>query len=121
MAEQNLSSSIRPVADLLRGNFRQSEYGKVILSLSVLRRPDCVLEPTKAAVLKELAKRQDSGVNPEPFLFHATKVGLFFNPSPRNPRTSTGDQYRSGEGPRAKIKNSLFGVRILELMSGARQ
>ncbi len=39
------------VADLLRGDYKQSEYGKVILPLTVLRRLDCVLEPTKAKVL----------------------------------------------------------------------
>lgn len=37
---------------LLRGNYKQSEYGKVILPLTVLRRLDCVLEPTKAVVLE---------------------------------------------------------------------
>jgi hypothetical protein len=35
------------VADLLRGDYKQSEYGKVILPLTVLRRLDCVLEPAK--------------------------------------------------------------------------
>ncbi len=40
------------VADLLRGDYKQSEYGKVILPLTVLRRLDSVLEPTKARVLK---------------------------------------------------------------------
>ena len=40
------------VADLLRGDYRQSEYGRVILPLVVLRRLDCVLESTKEAVLK---------------------------------------------------------------------
>src|SRR5947209_940256 len=39
------------VADLLRGDYKQSEYGKVILPLTVLRRLDCVLEPSKAKVL----------------------------------------------------------------------
>ena len=39
------------VADLLRGDYKQSEYGKVMLPLTVLRRLDCVLEPTKAKVL----------------------------------------------------------------------
>jgi len=39
------------VADLLRGDYKQSEYGKVILPLTVIRRLDCVLEPTKAKVL----------------------------------------------------------------------
>jgi type I restriction enzyme M protein len=33
------------VADLLRGDYKQSEYGKVILPLTVLRRFECVLAP----------------------------------------------------------------------------
>ena len=40
------------VADLLRGDFKQSEYGKVILPFTVLRRFDCVLAPSKAKILK---------------------------------------------------------------------
>ena len=36
------------IADLLRGDFKQSEYGKVILPFTVLRRFDCVLAPYKA-------------------------------------------------------------------------
>jgi hypothetical protein len=56
MAEPNLSSFIWSVADLLRGNYKQSEYGKVILPFTVLRRLDCVLEPTKAAALAEKAR-----------------------------------------------------------------
>lgn len=39
------------VADLLRGAYKQADYGKVILPMTVLRRLDCVLEPTKAKVL----------------------------------------------------------------------
>ena len=42
------------IADLLRGDYKQSEYGKVILPLTVLRRLDCVLEPTKQTVLAYL-------------------------------------------------------------------
>ncbi len=50
MSDPNLSSFIWSVADLLRGDYKQSEYGKVILPFTVLRRLDCVLEETKAAV-----------------------------------------------------------------------
>ena len=53
MAEPNLSSFIWSVADLLRGDYKQSEYGRVILPFTVLRRLYCVLEPSKQAVLKE--------------------------------------------------------------------
>ena len=68
MSDPNLSSFIWSVADLLRGDYRQSEYGKVILPFTVLRRLDCVLEPTKPAVLAELKVRTKTGLNPEPFL-----------------------------------------------------
>ena len=40
------------VADLLRGDFKQSEYGKVILPFTVLRRFDCVLAPFKEKIIK---------------------------------------------------------------------
>ena len=48
----NHAGFIWSVADLLRGVYKQSEYGRVILPLTVLRRLDCVLEPTKADVLE---------------------------------------------------------------------
>jgi len=41
------------VADLLRGDFKQSQYGRIILPFTVLRRLECVLAPTKARVLAE--------------------------------------------------------------------
>lgn len=80
MNQQALSAFIWSVADLLRGDYRQSDYGKVILPFTVLRRLDCVLEATKPAVLKELEAKTKLGVNPEPFLLK--KTGLkFFNQS----------------------------------------
>lgn len=42
------------IADLLRGDYKQSDYGKVILPLVVLRRLDCVLDGSKDKVLKKL-------------------------------------------------------------------
>ncbi len=54
----NFSSFIWSVADLLRGDYKQSKYGKVILPFTVLRRLDCVLEATKADVLAEKANRE---------------------------------------------------------------
>ncbi len=47
------------VADLLRGDYKQSEYGKVILPFTVLRRLDCVLEKSKQKVLDYLPKVAD--------------------------------------------------------------
>ena len=66
MNQQSLSSLIWSVADLLRGDYKQSEYGKVILPFTVLRRLDCVLEPTKAAVLAEQAATAEAGVTSGP-------------------------------------------------------
>ena len=43
------------VADLLRGDYKASDYGKVILPFTVLRRLDCVLKATKDAIVKKAA------------------------------------------------------------------
>ena len=103
MSQQNLSSFLWSVADLLRGDYKQSEYGRVILPFTVLRRLDCVLEPTKAAVLAELAKRQAAQVNPEPFLLR--KSGQhFYNTSPLNLKTLMGDQDHIAENLAAYIE-----------------
>ena len=80
MNHQSLSAFIWSVADLLRGDYKQSDYGKVILPFTVLRRLGCVLGPTKAAVLAELADKQKAGLNPEPFLLRKAGQG-FYNTS----------------------------------------
>ena len=59
---QNHANLIWSIADLLRGDYKQSEYGKVILPLMVIRRLDCVLEPTKDAVLARSAELQAKGI-----------------------------------------------------------
>lgn len=46
-----VAAFIWSVADLLRGDFKQSQYGRVILPFTLLRRLECVLAPTKADVL----------------------------------------------------------------------
>ncbi|MEM1353900.1 MAG: class I SAM-dependent DNA methyltransferase [Planctomycetota bacterium] len=91
MNQSNLSSFIWSVADLLRGDYKQSEYGRVILPLTVLRRLDCVLEPTKQAVLMEKKAREEAGLNPEPFLLKAAGQ-LFYNTSPLDLPKLMGDQ-----------------------------
>jgi type I restriction enzyme M protein len=48
-----LASFIWSICNLLRGPYKRNEYRKVILPLTVLRRFDCLLAPTKAAVLEE--------------------------------------------------------------------
>ncbi len=100
MANPNLSSFIWSVADLLRGDYKQSEYGKVILPFTVLRRLDCVLEATKPAVLAEKEKREKAGLNPEPFLLK-TSGQLFYNTSKLDLKKLMGDQDHIGENLRA--------------------
>jgi Type I restriction-modification system methyltransferase subunit len=56
---KSLSSFVWSIAELLRGDFKQSEYGKVILPFVVLRRLDCILEETKPAVLEMAASLPD--------------------------------------------------------------
>jgi type I restriction enzyme M protein len=57
---RELANLIWSVADLLRGDYRQSEYGKVVLPFTILRRLDCILEPTKDKVLKKLDTLKES-------------------------------------------------------------
>ena len=90
MSNTSLSSFIWSVADLLRGDYKQSDYGKVILPFTVLRRLDCVLAPTKDQVLAELAAKQKLGVNPAPFLQRITGLA-FHNQSPLDLKKLLGD------------------------------
>jgi len=74
-------SFIWSVADLLRGPYRPNQYKDVMLPMTVLRRLDCVLEPTKEKVLNRLKKLQDSKVkNVEPILCRVSGVP-FYNTS----------------------------------------
>ena len=65
---RNHATFIWSVADLLRGDYKQSEYGRVILPLTVLRRLDCVLEPTKRQVLERKAQLEGRAENLGPIL-----------------------------------------------------
>jgi type I restriction enzyme M protein len=85
----NLSSFIWSVADLLRGDYKQSAYGRVILPFTILRRMDCVLEETKEAVLAENETRKKTGINPKPFLLRKAKQS-FYNTSPMGMKTLMG-------------------------------
>lgn len=91
MNQQSLSAFIWSVADILRGDYKQADYGKVILPFTVLRRLDCVLEPTKQAVLEEFEAKTKQGVNPEPFVLR--KAGqIFYNTSTLDMGRLIGDQ-----------------------------
>ncbi len=91
MNQQTLSAFLWSVADLLRGDYKQSDYGKIILPFTVLRRIDCTLGPTKDAVLKELALRESQGMPPDPFLRKASGQS-FYNASSLDLKKLMGDQ-----------------------------
>ncbi|QPN64977.1 SAM-dependent DNA methyltransferase [Synechococcus sp. CBW1004] len=100
---QNLSAFIWGVADLLRGDYKQSDFGKVILPFTVLRRLDCVLEPTKEAVLAEKELRESQGLDPEPFLLRVAGQA-FCNTSALSMKRLMGDQDNIGENLRSYIQ-----------------
>jgi type I restriction enzyme M protein len=51
------------IADLLRGDYKQSEYQKVILPLTVLRRLDCVTKQNKEEVLLKYEELEERGIS----------------------------------------------------------
>ena len=74
-------SFIWSVADLLRGPYRPNQYKDVMLPLTVLRRLDCVLEPTKDKVLEKKKSLSDGKVkNIDPILCRVTGMS-FYNTS----------------------------------------
>jgi type I restriction enzyme M protein len=59
MTDHDIANFIWQIADLLRGPYRPPQYERVMLPMTVLRRFDCILEPTKAAVLKRYQKLKE--------------------------------------------------------------
>lgn len=80
---QEKVSFIWSIAELLRGDYKQSEYADVILPLTVLRRLDCVLEKSKAQVLEKYERFKNKLENLTPLLTHASGYN-FYNISPYN-------------------------------------
>jgi type I restriction enzyme M protein len=100
----NLAAESWALADLLRGDFRQSQYGRIILPFTLLRRLEGVLEDTKDKVLAELDRIQDMGLPDEAqekLLLRATGGLSFFN-------TSKMDLSKLGEsGIKANLQSYL--------------
>ena len=80
MNQQNLADFIWSVADVLRGDFKQSEFGRIILPFTVLRRLECVLEPTRDKVRSQYQAMQASGVDMD-LILPATAGATFYNVS----------------------------------------
>jgi type I restriction enzyme M protein len=119
---KNHAAFIWSVADLLRGDYKQSEYGKVILPLTVIRRLDCVLEPTKPKVLAVYRQYGDR----DAILRAAAGDLAFYNTSPLTLQrvladpTTIADQLRAylagfSEAARDVIEKFEFDAQITRL------
>jgi type I restriction enzyme M protein len=78
----NLAAFIWSLADLLRGDFKQSQYGRIILPFTLLRRLEGVLESSKPAVLAEHQRIQSMDLAEEvqeKFLLRAAGDLSFYN------------------------------------------
>lgn len=60
---QQAANFIWSICNLLRGPYKRNEYRKVILPLTILRRFDCILEPTKDQVLSEFDRLKGKSEN----------------------------------------------------------
>ena len=68
------------VADLLRGDFKQSQYGRIILPFTLLRRLECVLEEKKDSVIAEVDRINAINIPDEAqekFLLKASGLSFF--------------------------------------------
>ncbi len=80
----NQAAFIWSLADLLRGDFKQSQFGRIILPFTLLRRLECVLAPTKEAVLTQYDSLQTMNFSQEAqekMLLRAAGNLSFFNTS----------------------------------------
>jgi type I restriction enzyme M protein len=77
MNHSDIVSFLWGVADLIRDTFKRSKYQDVILPLTVLRRLDDVLAPTKARVLETNARLRDELENLDPQLRRASGFAFY--------------------------------------------
>ncbi len=80
MNQQTLAPFIWNIADLLLGAFKPSEYGRIILPFTVLRRLECVLEPTRDKVRSQFESMKASGVDMD-LILPASAGATFYNVS----------------------------------------
>src|SRR5437879_4277088 len=107
------------IAELLRGDYKEGEYGKVILPFTVLRRLDCVLAPTKAAVLARAAKLEGTKLEGNEAVLNKVSGLPFHNASPLDFEKLKGDSvnlagtlqsYKRGFSIRAREVLDRFGI-----------
>ncbi|MEK8130260.1 class I SAM-dependent DNA methyltransferase [Paenibacillus filicis] len=122
-------SLIWNIAELLRGDYKQSDYGKVILPFTVLRRLDCALEDTKEKVLNNYKTMTEPLTTVQQRMLERASGSKFYNTSPFTLRTirdfpgMLGDnikQYVQGfsENAREIIRYFEFEAQINKLQDG---
>ncbi len=105
-----IASFLWSIADLLRGAYKQADYGKVILPMTVLRRLDCVLETTKAKVLERYAEKKGKVQKLDAILNRITGVP-FHNVSKLDFEKLKGNPSNIAPNLNAYIKGFSAGVR----------
>ena len=108
MSNPNPSSFIWTVADPLRGDYKQSDYGKVMLPFTL----DCLLEATRLAVQAEHQNRTTAGPTPEPFLLRKSSHFLY-NTSPLEMKKLMGGQNHIKENLYAYMQAFSPVVRVI--------
>lgn len=114
MNQQHISALIWAVADLLRGDFKQSEYGRVILPFTVLRRLDCVLAPTRAAALDEYRAKSTAKLPFEEYVRRAAGQS-FFNLFPQDLPGLLGDADNLSSNLQAYVR--AFSMDVLDIFT----
>ena len=89
----DFASLIWQIADLLRGPYRPPQYERVMLPMTVLRRFDCVLAPSKAKVLAEHARHKGGKIKGEALELQLNRAAgqRFHNRSPLDFEKLKGD------------------------------
>jgi len=115
MPHQSLANKIWDVADILRGDFKQSEFGRIILPFTVLRRLECVLEPTRDAVWTQYNAIKDEDLDLD-LILPGVADATFYNTSQFSlaslGSTSTRqnlEEYISSFSPNARLIFDEFG------------
>ena len=73
----SLAGECWKIAEVLWGDFKHTDFGKIILPFTLLRRLECVLEPTRAAVIEAHAAHKDSGIDTDLILRQVTRYPFY--------------------------------------------
>ena len=111
MSSLNYSQFIWNVADVLRGTYKQHQYGQIILPFTVLARLDAVLEPTKQAVLEAADGYVLDTIPPAMLSARAGHDYSFYNLSQHNLKTVANDPDTLEQNLRSYINQFSENVR----------